>query len=197
MEDKKFNPKKLNQLNNPKRYKQLAPEYIIEKAGLENPNVIIDLGAGTGFYSTPFAEIYKKCEIYACDISAIMIDWVQENITSKYANIKALKMEENHVPLKNKIADFLFMINLHHELDDPIKTLYECNRLLKSKGKIAISDWKKEKTAHGPSLELRYDVEEVKAQLLAAGFEKISIYTELSSNYLIVAEKGADVKFNN
>jgi SAM-dependent methyltransferase len=118
-----------------------------------------------------------------------MINWMQENILPKYGNIIPLKMEDNHVPLNNNIADFLFMINLYHELDSPGKMLNECYRLLKSKGKIAISDWKKEETENGPSIELRYDANEVKEQLLAAGFEKISIHSELANNYLIIAEK--------
>ena len=189
MEEKRFNPKKLDKLNNPMRFKALPPEFIIKKAAIENPEVIIDLGAGTGFYSAPFAEIYKLCRIYACDISEIMINWMQENLSPKYDNIIPLKTEDNSVPLNNNIADFLFMINLHHELDSPAKMLNECFRLLKPKGKIAISDHKKEKTEHGPSIELRYAPNEVKEQLLAAGFEKISIHSELSNNYLIIAEK--------
>jgi len=56
-------------------------------------------------------------------------------------------------------------------------------------GKIAISDWKKEKTEHGPSIELRYETKEVEEQLIVAGFNKISIHTELPNNFLIIAEK--------
>ena len=189
MEEKRFNPKNIDKLNNPIRLKTLPPKFIIEKANIKNPKVIIDLGAGSGFFSAPFAEIYKQSKVYACDISDIMIDWIKKNILPKYDNIIAIKMEDNNVPLKNDIADFLFMINLHHELDNPEKTLGECYRLLKYKGKIAISDWKKEKTEQGPSIELRYDASEVKKQLTAIGFCKIMIYTELENNYLIIAEK--------
>lgn len=189
MEEKRFNPKNLDRLNNPMRYKALPPEFIIKNAALQNPKVIIDLGAGTGFYSVPMAEFYKNSKIYACDISNVMVDWMQENISIQHSNIIPLKMEDNSVPLDSNIADFLFMINLHHELDSPERALKECYRLLKSKGTIAISDWKKENTEQGPSIELRYEATVVKEQLLAAGFEKISIHTELPTNFLIFAEK--------
>ncbi|MBE9466693.1 MAG: class I SAM-dependent methyltransferase [Bacteroidetes bacterium] len=189
MEEKRFNPKHLDKLNNPKRLISLPIEFIVEKAAIENPKVIIDLGAGTGFFSTHFAEIYKQSKVYACDISDTMVDWMKENLLPKYDNIIPLKMEDSCVHLNNDFADFLFMINLHHELDSPQKTLNECCRLLKSNGKIAISDWKKEKTEQGPSIELRYDAKEVKEQLIVAGFNKISIYTELLTNFLIIAEK--------
>ena len=189
MEEKRFNPKKLHKLNNPDRLKALPPEFILEKTGIDHPEVIIDLGAGTGFYSTPFADLFEQSKIYACDISHIMIDWMRENISPKYENIIPTKMEGNLVPLESGIADFLFMINLHHELDHPEKTLLECHRLLKPKGRQAISDWKKEKTEQGPPLELRVEPEEIKKHLLAAGFKDIHIYTELSDNYFVTARK--------
>ncbi|MDA3780272.1 MAG: class I SAM-dependent methyltransferase [Bacteroidales bacterium] len=189
MEEKRFNPNKLDKLNDPIRLKALPPEFIVKKVALENPKIIIDLGAGTGFFSAAFAEIYKQSRVYACDISVIMVNWMKENISPKYENIIPLKMEDNSVPLNTGIADFLFMINLHHELDSPEKTLNECFRLLKHKGKIAISDWKKEKTEHGPSIELRYSPNKIKEQLLVAGFTKINIHTELQNNYLITGEK--------
>ncbi len=189
MIEKRFDPRKLDKLNNPNRFKTLPPDYIIEKAAIDNPEVIIDLGAGTGFYSKPFAKTHKHCKVYACDISDVMIDWIKKNISPEYSNIIPLKMEDNDVPLNSNIADFLFMINLHHELDRPDKMLNECYRLLKTKGKIAISDWKKEKTEQGPPSEIRYNPSKIKEQLIVSGFENIEIYSELTDNYLIIAEK--------
>lgn len=188
MTEKRFNPKKLNKLNNPERYKALPPELIIEKASLNNPDIIIDYGAGTGFYSTPFSERFPNSKIYACDIAQVMVDWMNENLKNRYENIVPLKMEDNQVPLKDEIADLLFMINLHHELDSPNATLKECKRLLKPNGKIVISDWKKLQMEQGPPLNIRVDEDEVVEQLKKAGFVNIKTCSELALNYLIIAE---------
>ena len=67
---------------------------------------------------------------------------------------------------------FMFMINLHYELDDLQKTLSECYRLLKYEREIAISDWEKGKTEQGPSIELRYDGIELKKQLMQIRHQK-------------------------
>ena len=186
--DKRFDPRKLDRLNNPERYKALSPEFIAEKAGLGKPEVIIDLGAGTGFYSIPFAKMYESSKIYALDISDIMIDWMVKNLSHDYSNIIPLKINDNEIPLDAGIADFLFMINLHHELESPGKMLGECSRVLKSTGKIAISDWKKIETEHGPPIEIRYKAEEVEEQLIAAGFRNIRVFN-LATNFLIIADK--------
>ncbi|QGY46053.1 methyltransferase domain-containing protein [Maribellus comscasis] len=189
MEQKRFNPAKLERLNNPERSKIFPVDSIVKLTNIENPEVIIDLGAGTAFFSIPFARLYKSCKIYACDISEIMVDWMAKNIVPEYGNIYPMKISDNQIPLNDNIADLIFMVNLHHELDDPEGTLKECYRLLKPNGVIVISDWKKEDMEHGPSLELRYEPYEVKEQLLGTGFYEIQDYMDFPNNFLVTAKK--------
>ncbi len=189
MAEKKFDPKKLNKLNNPDRLTDIPPEYIWDKLNLINPDVFVDIGAGTGFFSVPFLNYTKNGKIFACDISDIMIQWMEHNICPKYPNIVLIKMEENAVPLKDGIADLVYMINLHHELEQPGKILKESFRLLKKNGKIFIVDWKKEDMDQGPPIHLRYSPEKVNDQLVSSGFEDIRIYNEMPKHFLIIAEK--------
>ncbi len=189
MSEKKFDPKKLHKLNNPERLKDIPPEYIWNKLDITNPDTLIDIGAGTGFFSIPFLRYLKNGKIFACDISDIMIQWMNDNICPKYPNIVPVKMEENKVPLKDGIADLLYMINLHHELEKPEEMLKQSLRLLKNNGKIFIVDWKKVEMPEGPPLHLRYSPEKVHAQLASSGFKKISIYKEMPKHFLIIAEK--------
>jgi ubiquinone/menaquinone biosynthesis C-methylase UbiE len=98
-------------------------------------------------------------------------------------------MEGGTVPLEESLADLVYMINLHHELDEPGTMLKEAFRLLKENGKIFIVDWKKEEMLEGPATHLRYLPEEVKKQLISAGFENIAIYNEMSKHFLVIAEK--------
>ncbi|HRW62225.1 MAG TPA: class I SAM-dependent methyltransferase [Bacteroidales bacterium] len=189
MSSKKFDVTKLNKLNNPERIKDFPLEFILEHLQIKDLKVIIDLGAGTGFYSIPFASRFKSCKIYACDISDTMIDWMKDNVVPLHSNIITVKMGENNVPLHNEMADLLFMVNLHHELDNPEKILKESYRVLKSNGSIAISDWRKEASEHGPSIDIRYAAEKVEAQLKTTGFKNIRIFNDFPNNFVIIAEK--------
>jgi len=189
MENKRFNPKKLQKLNNPKRLEAIPPGLIAEKIKIDHPLVIIDWGAGTGLFSRAFSEIYPESRIYACDIAEEMIEWMTANLTS-YKNIVPLKMNGNEVPLEDEIADMIVMINLHHELDNHIKILNECSRLLKKNGQMVISDWKKVKTEDGPAFEIRIEEHVVAEQLTTTGFQNVEIFNELMNNYLVIAKKG-------
>ena len=126
MSEKKFDPKKLYKLNNPDRVKDIPPEFIWNELHLEKPEVLVDIGAGTGFFSVHFLNLSKNGKNYSCDISDIMIEWMKENICPRYPGIIPLKMQESVVPLEDEIADLVYMINLHHELEEPEKILREC-----------------------------------------------------------------------
>jgi ubiquinone/menaquinone biosynthesis C-methylase UbiE len=190
MTERKFDPKKLQKLNNPQRLLDIPPDYVWRKLNIQNPGVLVEIGAGTGFFSIALLQKTKASTLYACDLSDIMIDWVKENVSPQYPQIVPLKAEEHTVPLDDGAADLVFMINVHHELEDPALTLGEANRITKPDGKIFIVDWKKEDMPEGPPTEIRYWPEHVKEQLLKAGFKGVNIYSELQKHFLVVATKG-------
>lgn len=140
---KKFDTKKLNKLNNVERLKWINPDLVWQTLKLSNPKILIDIGAGTGIFAKEFIKKLSNGKIYACDSANVMVDWMQENLLEN--NIIPFLTNENTIDLENNIADFVYMITVHHELMDPEKLLKEAYRLLKSGGKIAIIDWKKKK----------------------------------------------------
>jgi len=189
-ESKKFDPKKLAKLNDPKRLEYLNPDLIWEKAGLKNPSVLIDIGAGTGFFALLFSEKMKKGKVYACDISDEMLSWMEDNLPPESkGKVIPVKMEESSVPLFDNMADLVYMINLHHELEQPQKVLREALRLLRRGGKLLIVDWKKEQTPEGPPLKIRVTEEAIQSQMLKAGFRDIIKYAVLPYHHFLVGEK--------
>jgi len=189
-ESRKFDPKKLAKLNDPKRLEYLNPDLIWEKAGLKNPSVLIDIGAGTGFFALLFSAKMKKGTVYACDISDEMLSWLEEHLPPESkGRVIPVKMEESSVPLPADMADLVYMINLHHELEEPLRIIREALRLLTRGGKLLIIDWKKEKTPEGPPVEIRVTEETIESQMLKAGFRDIMKHTVLPYHYLLVGEK--------
>jgi ubiquinone/menaquinone biosynthesis C-methylase UbiE len=189
MDEKKFDPKKLQKLNDPNRLLDIPPRHIWDKLNLIKSDILVDIGAGTGFFSIPFVGYTKNGKVFACDVSDIMIEWMKDNICPKYLNIVPVKMDEQTVPLEDGLADLVYMINLHHELDSPDEILKESFRLLRKNGKIFIVDWKKVDMSQGPPIHLRYLPEQVKDQLIRVGFEELCIDNEMAKHFLVIAEK--------
>lgn len=189
MNEKKFDTGKLTKLNNPKRLEDIPPAYIWEKLNLEKSDVLVEIGAGTAFFSSAFLQHSTHAKIYACDVSDVMIEWMQGNIVQKYPNIIPIRSEENSVALEDGIADLVFTINLHHELDNPDLIIKEAYRMLKPGGTLFIVDWKKNSIAEGPPAHIRFLPEQVEEQLVNSGFRHVNIFGELPKHFLVVGKK--------
>jgi SAM-dependent methyltransferase len=184
-------PAKTEKLHNPERLLSLPPNLIWEMLSPDVPDVVVDIGAGTGLFSTEFFKLMGNGILYACDISDTMIDWLNSKVHSEYPGILPVKMSKTAVPLDNDIADLVFMMNLHHELKDPLILLGEAKRLLKPDGKICIVDWKRgaAEDGPGPADSVRYETKIVADQLREAGFKYTKIYEGLNFHFVVHAAK--------
>ncbi|MGA7277901.1 MAG: class I SAM-dependent methyltransferase [Desulfocapsaceae bacterium] len=185
----KFDPKNLKKLNNPIRLLDIPPEYVQMRLKQEKAEVMIDIGAGTGFFSIAMLKQFRSKRIYACDMSQIMLDWITENVTTYYTQILPVLSGEEDIPPDSDIADVVFMINLHHELDYPERTVKKSYRLLKPNGKIFIVDWKKKQMEGGPPEEIRCHPEQVQDQLVACGYREAETHLGLSKQFLVTGQK--------
>jgi len=188
MEGFKFDPEMLERLNDPERLKDIPPQWIWDKLNVKKASTVVDLGAGTGFFSRQFAGMPGVNKIYALDISEKMIEYMRIRVNPQYPQIIPMIMDEASIPLPADMADVLIMINLHHEFHDPHAILAECRRVLKPGARMAIVDWAKKETEHGPPLEKRYTVETVVEQIKATPFEDVRSYHTLPGHFLITAE---------
>ena len=155
----------------------------------------MDIGAGTGLFCRAFLTVFNPDTIYACDMSDTMLNWMQGNVVPDHPRIRPVKNLGSSIPLDDGIADTVFMMNLHHELDNPVLMLKEAQRLLKPGGEIAIVDWKRLPTDQGPPLEIRCIPEDVVLQLEEAGFGNVRIFNEMDKHFLIIGLKGVDSGF--
>jgi len=190
MTEKKFDPKHMAMLNDPNRKKIHDPEVIWNTLDLKNPEVLVDIGTGTGFFAMPFADKIPNGIVYACDTSDVMLDWMKQNLPKQYeGRVIPTKTEESTIDLADQSADLVFMMMLHHELEDPVRMLQESNRLLKPGGKILIVDWAKKEIPFGPPMEIRVAADTIEQQLQETGFIDIVQHDTLPFNSFLVGVK--------
>jgi len=189
MVSRKFDPKHIDRLFDPDRVKIQDPNLIWDKMELSDPQVLIDIGAGTGFFALPFSEKMKGGKVYACDISDKMLSWMESNFPEKYKGVVIpTKTEESHVPLPDGNADLVYMVNLHHELEDPEAMMSEAHRLLKANGVLMIIDWN-DKAPFGPPMEIRVTETAIHGHMEAAGFSQIRAFDDLPYSHFLVGKR--------
>jgi SAM-dependent methyltransferase len=190
MTHEKFDPARLDKLNDPARLARMEPGRIWAAAGKDGPAVIVEIGAGTGIFAARFAELAPQSTVYAVDTEPLMVGWMERHRAPSYGGrLVPVLSDSRRVPLADGIADVVFMIDLHHELDDPKTTYGETFRLLRGGGALVVVDWLPGAEGGGPPHEIRAGEEEIAATLGRAGFERVAAHDGPSRHSMVTAAK--------
>jgi ubiquinone/menaquinone biosynthesis C-methylase UbiE len=145
----KFDPANADRLENPERHALLTPAETLVRFGLKSGMTMADIGAGTGFFSRPAATIVGDTgKVFAFDISDDMISFLTSNPIA--TNIMVEKCEEYDFPMGDAEADFVLLAFVLHEIAEKGRLLTELKRITKRSGRIAIIEWIRKDTEHGP-----------------------------------------------
>ena len=188
----KFDISKLERLNDPGRFELLDPDVMWGLVGDMDPRVIVEIGAGTGLFACRFAQMAPDADVWAVDVEPAMIKWMYEHRPGALAGrVKPLLARETSVPLPTGDADLVVMINVHHELADPVNTYREALRLLRIGGMLLAVDWSPEAQRDHPPLAVRADPSQVAEMLESIGFDAVTERSGLKQHWMLTAIKPA------
>jgi len=106
-------------------YQKIADYFTNQK----RMNSVLELGVGTGFWS----NFIKNSEKYVgIDISIEMLKKAKRNA------INPIRANVEEIPIKNSSFEFVFLVNVIHQIEQKLQTLSEINRILRVNGKLSI-----------------------------------------------------------
>jgi SAM-dependent methyltransferase len=183
----KFDLSKLERLNDPGRFETLDPDAMWMALGSPtDARTIVEIGAGTGLFSAKFALLAPSSTVYAADLEPAMVSWMRENREEVASGrLVPLLAEESHVPLGDQISDVVVMINLHHELADPLASYRDAVRLLRPGGRLLAVDWAPRETPKGPPMRVRVSTEDAEGYLERAGLTDVRSHDGLPWHWMV------------
>lgn len=171
----RFNPEHVQKLHDPKRKKLLPAEEIIRNFGIGQGDKVVDLGAGSGYFTIPTAKETKD-DVYAVDIEPKMLKVLKERAAAENVeNIRYIVSDLENIPLENDAADKIIVAFVLHEVGNVSNALDEIKRILKPGGNVLVLEWEAVETEMGPPLTERIPSQKLVETLRQHGFE-----TELS-----------------
>lgn len=186
----RFSPDRRHALRSEERRQWLPPEPILRAAGIRNGEVVLDVGAGTGFWTAPLSRLVgPEGRILAVDVEPIMLDELRATIaTERLTNVQIAQSEDAAIPLRSDVADFAMLGFVLHEPASPPRFLTEVRRILKPDGRILVVDWEKRTTEKGPPLEARIARDDAHALLREAGFRIVDLDSPTDEVYILLGE---------
>lgn len=150
----------VRRLSGPERRRAIPPEDIIERMDISKKDVLLDVGAGIGYFSIPLSS--KVREVVAVDSEPKMLGALEQRASRRgRANIRTLVGDALSLPVPDGSVDRVFLAFVYHEVAMPALVLEECSRVLGPKGRLTVVEFQIWETAFGPPVQERKPPEHV------------------------------------
>ncbi len=122
------------------------PAANLAKFGLIDGQKVVDLGAGSGFYSIEAAKkVGSSGRVYAVDVQKNLLERLRSNASTQgVRNIEVVWGNAEKIggtKLREAIADRVIASNVLFQIEKPDDFCLEIKRILKPGGKVMIIDW--------------------------------------------------------
>jgi len=182
-------------LERPGRDEEQRPDEIVRKMGLRDGDVVADLGAGTGYFTRRLAKaVAPSGRVYAVDIQPEMIDLLKRNVEKAgLTNVVPVLGAGDDPKLPTDALDWILLVDVYHELQQPKAVLARMREALKPTGRIALVEYRLEgTTALHIREEHRMSPKQVLAEWEPAGFRLVKRHEFLPTQHFFVFEKAPD-----
>ena len=175
----------------PERIKTQKPDEVIASLGDITGKTIMDIGAGTGYFS--FRMVNKGAKVIAADVDERFQNFIaakRDNL-----NIAADKLETRLVKyedclLKTHEADIVIIVDTYHHIEDRIAYFKKVKDGLKQGGKLLVLEYKKmDIPIPSPPFSMKLDPKTIETELKESGFTKFTLdYDIMPYQYTIIAQ---------
>ncbi|MGE5422749.1 MAG: class I SAM-dependent methyltransferase [Ignavibacteriales bacterium] len=171
-------------LENPERLAELSPKETLIRMSLGKDDVVCDIGAGTGVFTIPAAQITKNA-VFALDTKDELLEIIRDKAQShQLTNIKTVKVMDNSYDIQEGSVDFIILVTVLHEIANKDAFLTEIKRIMKNTARLSIIELHKH-TSVGPPNAPRLSMDEVTTICKEVGFYSINEFN-LGKNYYCV-----------
>ncbi len=181
----------IKKFEDPARDKWQQPDKTIEALDIHADDKILDIGAGTGYFSLRIAKAYPQAKIYAADVEPNMIQYLRrEGKKRSLANHFPLKVSGKKIKVPVKV-NLILVVDTYHHIDDRIAYFSALQKQLLSNGRLAIIDFTPE-SPEGPPPEHRISKTNLEQEMNEAGYKLDKEITLLPYQYFLIFRPGTD-----
>ena len=178
----------IRMFEDPEREKWQMPWKVVNSLGLKPGDAVADIGAGSGYFSVIFAKkVGENGKVYAVDVEPGMVSFIQERAEKEgFKNITPILAQPNNPLLSPGSFDVVFICDTLHHIGNRPDYLGLVGKALKTGGRLAIVDFKKEETAEGPPIGMRLSRDDVVNEITASGYVLQKEFDALPYQYFLV-----------
>ncbi len=174
----------------PERAKWQKPDEVVQALKLKPGETVIDIGAGTGYFTRRFAQaVAPSGEALGLDIEPDMVAYMQTDAIKLGAkNYDAKVITADDPGLASKSADLVFFCDTLHHIDNHVAYFLRLAPALRKGGRVVVIDFKKKPLPLGPPMEIKVSREQIIGEFHDAGYHLVAEHDFLPYQYFLEFE---------
>jgi SAM-dependent methyltransferase len=173
------------------REREERTDLLVAELGLNNTDVVADIGAGTGYFVFRISPLVPQGKVLAVDIQQEMLDIVAARAEDSANNIVPVLGTINDINVPAESVDLILLVDAYHEFSHPREMGESMVRALKPGGRIALVEYR----AEDPTVPIKplHKMSEAQAmrEMSALGLRWIETRDSLPQQHLIFFAKPA------
>ena len=132
-------------LERPSREREERTDLLIQNMDLKATDSVVDLGAGTGYFSFPIAQQLSAGKVLAIDIEPEMLKRIEQRKTvSGIQNIETVLASKTNPNIPADSVDVVLLVDAYHEFSQPREVMAAVSRGLKPGGRVILVEYRGE-----------------------------------------------------
>lgn len=169
----------------PERDAYQKPDKVLEYLGNIEGKTIMDIGAGSGYFSVKLAD--RGAKVIAADVSDDFQDIIKKRIKeNNLSNIETRKIPYDSPALAQGEADMVLIVNTYHHIENRTDYFPKVKQGTKAGGELVIIDFFKVEVPVGPPVNHKISIDKVIAELKESGYTKFEVIVDLLPYQFII-----------
>lgn len=180
----------VNRFEGKERDEYQKPEKVVAYLGDVQGEKIIDIGAGTGYFSFRLAE--AGATVIAADVDDRFLSYIENKKTElgiMDEQVIVKKIPYDSPDLTEGEVDKAIIVNTYHHIENRGEYFAKVKKGLKPDGELIVIDFFKKKTPVGPPIKMKMSEEQVEKELRTAGFKDFTTNQDLLPHQYIITAK--------
>ncbi len=154
------------------------PEDVLEFLGDINGKTVMDIGAGSGYFSVKLAQ--RGARVIAADVDTEFQAFIDKRIAEQgLSGIETRKIPFDSPGLQEEEADMVLIVNTYHHIEDRANYFPKVKMGTKETGELVIIDFFKSETPVGPPVHHKISIDQVISELKEAGYTDFEVNVNL------------------
>lgn len=127
-------------MDDPRRGEWQMPDRLLDYLLLKEGETVVDIGAGTGYFSMLFArKVGRKGTVYALDVDESMVKLIEKRARKEgFANVRAKLAPFESPGIEKGVADLVFICDTYLFFENRAEYMQRVRDVLKRGGRLAI-----------------------------------------------------------